>query len=97
MRIAGMVTNATPDQDDEFLLDAPEVTSADLDTILPPSTDNSEMHIDEEGRPRFAPAKNIVRLSIYATLQKSACDSNKNNRTQQPESKVEKFPFLHTE
>ncbi|KAF7913756.1 uncharacterized protein EAF01_000162 [Botrytis porri] len=46
-------------QDDEFLLDAPEVTPADLDTILPPSTDNSEMHIDEEGRPRFAPAKNI--------------------------------------
>ncbi|TGO54498.1 hypothetical protein BCON_0106g00150 [Botryotinia convoluta] len=59
MRMAGTVANVVPDQDDEFLLDAPEVTSADLDTILPPATDNSEMHIDEEGRPRFAPAKNI--------------------------------------
>ncbi|KAI9650142.1 pre-rRNA-processing protein pno1 [Ciborinia camelliae] len=46
-------------QDDDFLLDAPEVTSAELDTILPPAVDDSEMHIDEEGRPRFAPAKNI--------------------------------------
>ncbi|TGO28960.1 hypothetical protein BPAE_0020g00050 [Botrytis paeoniae] len=59
MCIAGTVANVVPDQDDEFLLDAPEVTSADLDTILPPATDNSEMNIDEEGRPRFAPAKNI--------------------------------------
>ncbi|TEY70376.1 hypothetical protein BOTCAL_0105g00180 [Botryotinia calthae] len=54
-------------QDDEFLLDAPEVTSADLDTILPPATDNSEMHIDEEGRPRFAPAKNIDPASRVET------------------------------
>ncbi|KAA8576315.1 hypothetical protein EYC84_006451 [Monilinia fructicola] len=46
-------------QDDEFLLDVPEATSAELDTILPPAGDDSEMHIDEEGRPRFAPAKNI--------------------------------------
>lgn len=59
------LTNAYLDQDDEFLLDAPEVTSAELDTILPPAGDDSnEVHIDEEGRPRFAPAKNIVRSTI---------------------------------
>lgn len=56
----GIVTYFNSGQDDEFLLDAPEVTSAELDTILPPAADDSEMHIDEEGRPRFAPAKNIV-------------------------------------
>ncbi|QSZ28617.1 hypothetical protein DSL72_003116 [Monilinia vaccinii-corymbosi] len=59
--LAGATNAPSPNQkqDDEFLLDVPEATSAELDTILPPAGDDSEMHIDEEGRPRFAPAKNI--------------------------------------
>jgi hypothetical protein len=32
---------------------------------VPESTDNDvEMHVDEEGRPRFAPAKNIVCMTM---------------------------------
>jgi RNA-binding protein PNO1 len=51
----------TADQDDEFLLDAPEAVSLETNVIQPVAGEDSEMHIDEEGRPRFAPAKNIVR------------------------------------
>ncbi|KAI9670403.1 MAG: pre-rRNA-processing protein pno1 [Caeruleum heppii] len=45
--------------DDDLLLDAdintPSTTA--LATATPSSTNDTEMHIDEEGRPKFAPAK----------------------------------------
>lgn len=48
------------DQDDELLLDAPsEVPEAGA---VQPVEGDTEMHIDEEGRPRFAPAKQVVCL-----------------------------------
>ena len=35
----------------------------------PTGADNdTEMHIDEEGRPRFAPAKNIARLTLRRNI-----------------------------
>ena len=55
------------DQDDDLILDAPEITA--IDVLVPIVDGDSAMHIDEEGRPRFAPAKNTVRsdTSQYLT------------------------------
>ncbi|KAB5539516.1 hypothetical protein GE09DRAFT_320491 [Coniochaeta sp. 2T2.1] len=49
----------TPAQDEELLLDAPEAVPSDPNTFQPPSsaTEDAEMTVDEEGRPRFAPGK----------------------------------------
>ncbi|KAG0650855.1 Pre-rRNA-processing PNO1 [Hyphodiscus hymeniophilus] len=53
---AASVPLPSNDQDDELLLDAPD---ADMTAMQTTSGDvDSEMHIDEEGRPRFAPAQN---------------------------------------
>ena len=40
-----------------MLLDAPET---EMSAVVISEVD-TEMHVDEEGRPRFAPAKNTVR------------------------------------
>ncbi|TVY83830.1 Pre-rRNA-processing protein PNO1 [Lachnellula suecica] len=45
-----------PAQDDELLLDAPE---ADISAAQPVGGEDTEMTIDEEGRPRFPASKNI--------------------------------------
>ncbi len=47
--------------DDELLLDAPDAAPLDTAVILTAVDHDTEMLIDEEGRPRFAPAKNNVR------------------------------------
>jgi len=47
-----------PQDDEELLLDAPPMPSENT-VILPTTNEDAEMTIDEEGRPRFAPAKNI--------------------------------------
>ncbi|EPE31800.1 Eukaryotic type KH-domain (KH-domain type I) [Glarea lozoyensis ATCC 20868] len=55
--LAEAVSVPLPDQniDDELLLDAP---TSETNTLQPIAGDaDTEMHIDEEGRPRFAPAK----------------------------------------
>jgi RNA-binding protein PNO1 len=50
--------------DDDLLLDAPDAVILESNVIQPISGDaDTEMHIDEEGRPRFAPAKASVRTS----------------------------------
>jgi len=49
------------EDDDELLLDAPAAEPTDLNLVQPAEGD-TEMHIDEEGRPRFAPSKNAVRI-----------------------------------
>ncbi|KAJ6044644.1 hypothetical protein N7499_007146 [Penicillium canescens] len=50
--------NVSYDQGDEILIDA----HASTDAINPvvESTDDSEMRIDEEGRPVFTPAKDVA-------------------------------------
>lgn len=49
-------------EDDELLVDAPPVAVNERDAaqIEQRARNDAEMHIDEEGRPRFAPAKNTV-------------------------------------
>ncbi|KAJ3519467.1 hypothetical protein NM208_g14116 [Fusarium decemcellulare] len=50
------------ENDEEFLLDAPDPLPADSNAVVPVEEDNEDgMAIDEEGRPRFAPARDIVR------------------------------------
>lgn len=49
--------NSWIDQDDELLLDAPNAIPSEAGAVQPVEGD-TEMHIDEEGRPRFAPAQN---------------------------------------
>ncbi|KAE8452118.1 pre-rRNA-processing protein pno1 [Mollisiaceae sp. DMI_Dod_QoI] len=46
------------DQEDELLLDAPSEMLIEGGTVQPAEGD-TEMHIDEENRPRFAPAKQV--------------------------------------
>jgi len=47
----------TEDQDDELLLDAPDVVPSELNAVQPAEGD-IEMTVDLDGRPRFAPARN---------------------------------------
>lgn len=51
-------------QDDEVLVDATSTTPAE---IISNPTEDVEMQIDEEGRPKFPPAKNIAKSSIVET------------------------------
>jgi RNA-binding protein PNO1 len=54
--------NSSIDNDQEFLLDAADVASADAEVMVPEAQDEGDnMAIDEEGRPRFAPSRDIVR------------------------------------
>ncbi|KAL9121663.1 MAG: hypothetical protein Q9187_001777 [Circinaria calcarea] len=55
---------ATPlpqDEDDDILVDATSTVATSNSPSLPVSipTDDNEMHVDEEGRPRFPPAKDV--------------------------------------
>jgi RNA-binding protein PNO1 len=53
-----------PEQDDELLLDIQDANAVDPSAVAPPATgEDTDMVVDEEGRPRFAPGKDIVRLS----------------------------------
>ncbi|CCF41322.1 hypothetical protein CH063_11637 [Colletotrichum higginsianum] len=57
-----------PQQDEELLLDAPTLPE-EMDAILPSVPHNGEegeMVVDEENRPRFAPARDIVRHPYLA-------------------------------
>ncbi|KAH7417222.1 hypothetical protein BKA64DRAFT_691586 [Cadophora sp. MPI-SDFR-AT-0126] len=54
------------EDDDELLLDAPDAEPTDSNEIQPLEGD-TEMHIDEEGRPRFAPSKNVDRVDRVET------------------------------
>jgi RNA-binding protein PNO1 len=55
-------TNSRIDDNQEFLLDAPDAASADAEVMIPEAQDEDDsMAIDEEGRPRFAPSKDLVR------------------------------------
>ncbi|KAK3687623.1 hypothetical protein B0T22DRAFT_376951 [Podospora appendiculata] len=48
------------DQDDELLLDVSDATHTDANLVLVPvEADDTEMAVDEEGRPRFAPGKDV--------------------------------------
>jgi len=58
------------DNDDtEFLLDAPDALPPDSNSIIPTTSGDAdtEMHVDEEGRPRFAPAKNTDTITRVET------------------------------
>src|SRR6187399_529854 len=50
----------TNDQDDEMLLDASAALPENSVELQPTHSDDTEMIVDEEGRPRFAPAKEVV-------------------------------------
>merc|ERR1712144_83741 len=54
------------EDDDELLLDAPAAEPTDLN-LVQPAEGETEMHIDEEGRPRFAPSKNADRVDRIET------------------------------
>ncbi|CAH0026416.1 hypothetical protein V2G26_000601 [Clonostachys chloroleuca] len=55
-----------PDGDEEFVLDTAESLPVDADTVLAPVTVES-MAIDEEGRPRFAPSRDIDPVTRVET------------------------------
>ncbi|KAG7288102.1 pre-rRNA-processing protein pno1 [Staphylotrichum longicolle] len=49
-----------PEQEDELLVDMQEANTAEPSAAAPPTAaDDTDMAIDEEGRPRFAPGKDI--------------------------------------
>ena len=54
--------------DEEFLLDAPDALPTDADVLVPVEESNENgMAIDEEGRPRFAPARDIDPVTRVET------------------------------
>jgi hypothetical protein len=81
------------DQDDEFLLDAPDAVPSETSAVQPAEGD-TEMTVDEEGRPKFPAAKNTVWISI--SISKSSTVLKKKNRMDHDESKPEKSLFLLT-
>ena len=48
-------------EDDDLLIDPTAMTKALPETLVPAQSDTN-MHIDEEGRPKFAPSKDTVRF-----------------------------------
>jgi len=52
------------DNDEEILLDAPSLPA---ESSIIPSADTDEMHIDSEGRPQFAPAKELTLSQKIST------------------------------
>lgn len=58
-----------PQQDEDIALDLPNALPEELDAIMPSVPQNGgdgEMVIDEENRPRFAAARDIVRQPTYS-------------------------------
>lgn len=51
------------ENEDEVLLDVQESNLAEASAAVPPppNAEDAEMAVDEEGRPRFAPGKDVVR------------------------------------
>lgn len=63
-----LVPVATPEQDDELLVDMQGV-NAEPSAVAPPTdAEDTDMAIDEEGRPRFAPGKDVVGSSSSRIL-----------------------------
>jgi RNA-binding protein PNO1 len=59
-----------PEQDDELLVDMQDANTVEPNAIEPPTTsEEADMAIDEEGRPRFAPGKDVVRLDRQFTKE----------------------------
>ncbi|KAK8050352.1 pre-rrna-processing pno1 [Apiospora phragmitis] len=58
-----------PDQDDEVLPDAAEMNTLDTSTIqlVPVDHNEAQMDVDEEGKPRFAPAREIGTVARIET------------------------------
>lgn len=56
---------STVAQDDEVLVDATSTIPAEI--VSNPTVKDVETHIDEEGRPKFPPAKNVKNSSIVET------------------------------
>jgi hypothetical protein len=55
--------DAEVQDDQDFVLEVTEDMPVDMDAVLPQiKDDENAMAIDEEGRPRFAPATDTVRL-----------------------------------
>ena len=66
------------EQDDELLLDIQDVNPADPNAIAPPPTsEDTEMVVDEEGRPRFAPGKDVVRCGTGLRMRRKKAIFNK--------------------
>lgn len=64
----GRIIKAHPciDNDQEFLLDAADAAAAEAEVMVPEAADaENSMAIDEEGRPRFAPSKDIVCRNYF--------------------------------
>lgn len=55
------------ENDEEFLLDAPDALPADANAVVPVEDNEDGMAIDEEGRPRFAPARDIDPITRVET------------------------------
>jgi len=83
------------EQDDEFLLDAPEALSSESNAVQSAEGD-TEMVIDEEGRPKFAPAKNTVRIP-HSILKSGVLNSigwttsSRNQKSPYPSSPIISF------
>ncbi|TVY57885.1 Pre-rRNA-processing protein PNO1 [Lachnellula cervina] len=70
---AANVPLPTESQDDDLLLDAPDATPTEIQMA---AGEDTEMTVDEEGRPRFAPAKNIVKnRAVELRTSKHTTDS----------------------
>lgn len=77
------------DQDDELLLDAPD---AELDMSAVQAGADTEMHIDEEGRPRFPESKGVVCYLRYHCYVQMLTLSRMSPSALKPA----KFPSHHT-
>lgn len=82
---------------DDFLLEAGEDEPIDMDAVLP-QVKNSEdsMAIDEEGRPKFAPAKDTVWIWLIFSFHDLTLTQNR-YRIPSRGLKLERSPSHHTE
>jgi RNA-binding protein PNO1 len=55
-----LVSAPAPEQQDELLVDMQEASIEPSAVAPPTAAEDTDMAIDEEGRPRFAPGKDVV-------------------------------------
>jgi hypothetical protein len=85
-----------PEQDDEFLVDMQQSSTDELTAAAPPTTtEDTDMAIDEEGRPRFAPGADVVRGggSFSRSRTNLLMAFLVSSRTRSAAPRQERFPF----